>query len=380
MHLEDAESGGRDDNAKMNLIMSQAEEQLASGSLSPEEYNVLIKEVIHMNEERKLREARRRESENKENWDDEFVGAPQFSPCSDSSENSHAISHQPQPPQHPPRFGDIDERFQMTSSNAPPQATTNTNVILPSVSNNGSFWEQATSRWDTPPRPWGGPIGPMPPRMVHPGPGFHRPPNDFPTGNFGPRMGRWRPGFPPQGPLGPGRMPFENDMERYFSKFLIKYLINFYIFKKLLITFFKLFRFDRFPGNRFVRPPQPPQPPLPPQTMVTSIPPPAHSPIPGHNISIQQSGVVSKNELPPADPKMLDIIAQDSMRTINIDGVPREIRYYGETALVMMAWDDPREIGFQDGARRVIFDDRESITCAFGESYRDIIIDGQTHR
>ena len=232
MNLDDSENGGRDDNAKMNLIMSQAEEQLASGNLSAEEYNVLIKEVIHMNEERKLREARRRESENKENWDDEFVGAPQFSPCSDTSENSHAVSHQLPPPQHPPRFGDIDERFQMTTSNAPPQGTTNANVVIPSGSNNGSFWEQPTSRWDNPPRPWGGPMGPMPPRMVHHavGPVFHRPPNDFPTGNFGPRMGRWRPCFPPPGPLGPGRMPFENDMERYLPIFF-KYFIILYIKK-----------------------------------------------------------------------------------------------------------------------------------------------------
>jgi hypothetical protein len=68
------------------------------------------------------------------------------------------------------------------------------------------------------------------------------------------------------------------------------------------------------------------------------------------------------------------------MRTINIDGVPREIRFYGDTAVVMLAWDDPREIGFQGGARTVTFDDRESVLCSLNDSYRECIVDGSTHR
>jgi pre-mRNA cleavage complex 2 protein Pcf11 len=86
------------------------------------------------------------------------------------------------------------------------------------------------------------------------------------------------------------------------------------------------------------------------------------------------------DELPPADPLILDLIAQDTMRTINIDGVPREIRFYGDTAVVMLAWDDPREIGFQGGARTVTFDDRESVLCSLNDSYRECIVDGSTHR
>jgi pre-mRNA cleavage complex 2 protein Pcf11 len=77
---------------------------------------------------------------------------------------------------------------------------------------------------------------------------------------------------------------------------------------------------------------------------------------------------------------ILDLIAQDTMRTINIDGVPREIRFYGDTAVVMLAWDDPREIGFQGGARRISFDDRETVLCSFNDTYRECIIDGSTHR
>jgi pre-mRNA cleavage complex 2 protein Pcf11 len=88
----------------------------------------------------------------------------------------------------------------------------------------------------------------------------------------------------------------------------------------------------------------------------------------------------ANDELPPADPLILDLIAQDTMRTINIDGVPREIRFYGDTAVVMLAWDDPREIGFQGGTRLVSFDDQESVLCSFGDTYRECTIDGSTHR
>ena len=88
----------------------------------------------------------------------------------------------------------------------------------------------------------------------------------------------------------------------------------------------------------------------------------------------------ANDELPPADPLILDIIAQDTMKTINIDGVPREIRFYGDTAVAMQAWDDPREIGFQGGTRLVSFDDKESVLCSFGDAYRECTIDGSTHR
>jgi hypothetical protein len=96
--------------------------------------------------------------------------------------------------------------------------------------------------------------------------------------------------------------------------------------------------------------------------------------------SVLQPQARANDELPPADPLILDLIAQDTMRTINIDGVPREIRFYGDTAVVMLAWDDPREIGFQGGTRLVSFDDEESVLCSFGDTYRECTIDGSTHR
>jgi hypothetical protein len=100
----------------------------------------------------------------------------------------------------------------------------------------------------------------------------------------------------------------------------------------------------------------------------------------GPNPSVLQPQTRASDELPPADALILDLIAQDTMRTINIDGVPREIRFYGDTAVVMLAWDDPREIGFQGGTRLVSFDDKESVLCSFGDTYRECTIDGSTHR
>ena len=88
----------------------------------------------------------------------------------------------------------------------------------------------------------------------------------------------------------------------------------------------------------------------------------------------------NSDELPPADPMILDLIAQDTMKTINIDGVPREIRFYGDIAVAMLAWDDPKEIRFQGGSRRITFDDRDTIVCTFNDTYRECIIDGSPHR
>lgn len=68
-------------------------------------------------------------------------------------------------------------------------------------------------------------------------------------------------------------------------------------------------------------------------------------------------------------------------RTINIDGVPREIRFYGETAIAFMKPDgkEPKEIGFQSGERRVCVDNNESIILAFNDSYKPFVINGTQH-
>lgn len=102
--------------------------------------------------------------------------------------------------------------------------------------------------------------------------------------------------------------------------------------------------------------------------------------LPARTSSPPNIGSNTTRELPLADPLVLEYIEQDTMRTINIDGRPREIRYYDETAVVIMSWDDPREISFQNGTRVVTFDDKESFTLSFNDTYRDVTIGGNPHK
>lgn len=85
-------------------------------------------------------------------------------------------------------------------------------------------------------------------------------------------------------------------------------------------------------------------------------------------------------DLPVTDPKLLDELSKDTMRSINIDNIPREIRYYGEVGVIFMHWDDPRDIGFQNGARRVYIDGKEAVVCSFNDDFREFTYDGETHK
>lgn len=77
---------------------------------------------------------------------------------------------------------------------------------------------------------------------------------------------------------------------------------------------------------------------------------------------------------------ILDTCQDDLVRTINIDGVPRDIRFYNETAVVFMDMDDPREIGFENGQRRLTVDGTLASTILhFNDNYKPIMIQGQLH-
>lgn len=84
--------------------------------------------------------------------------------------------------------------------------------------------------------------------------------------------------------------------------------------------------------------------------------------------------------IPPSDPVILDMIAHDATQTINIDGVSREVRFYGPTAITFVSWDDPREIYFQGPPKNVIFDDLFSVLCHFNTPDREFLLDCQPHR
>lgn len=69
-------------------------------------------------------------------------------------------------------------------------------------------------------------------------------------------------------------------------------------------------------------------------------------------------------------------------RTINIDGIPREIRFYKEIAIAFMKDGglEPKEIGFQSGERRLCVDNNESIVLAFNDTYKPFMINGNQYQ
>lgn len=87
-------------------------------------------------------------------------------------------------------------------------------------------------------------------------------------------------------------------------------------------------------------------------------------------------------EVPPANPDVLKMIDRDPMKTINIDGIPREIRHYGSAAVVFLNWDDPRQISFSsyDGSRRIIIDNKYCVPCSLNTPDVETLVYGKTHR
>jgi len=84
--------------------------------------------------------------------------------------------------------------------------------------------------------------------------------------------------------------------------------------------------------------------------------------------------------IPPSDPVILDMIAHDATQSININGVSREVRFYGPTAITFISWDDPREIYFNGPPKNVIFDDLFSVLCHFNSPDREFLLDCQPHK
>jgi hypothetical protein len=66
-----------------------------------------------------------------------------------------------------------------------------------------------------------------------------------------------------------------------------------------------------------------------------------------------------KNDLPMADPALLEEIDVDPTKCLNIDDVARTIRYYGETATIVMEDNRICELAFQaePEARRIVVDE-----------------------
>ncbi|KAK0076830.1 hypothetical protein PV325_004802, partial [Microctonus aethiopoides] len=343
----DMDKSDRHSDRNIEIIMKQAEEQLNQGSISKDEYHTLIQKVWQMNEDQKLRVAQRKERETgsiiwEKNLDIGGFGLDD---------------------------GDLGHRGKDHLHNR-----------------NGPRWQ--TQPWQQP-TPWAHPAAPSF--------GGHFPPDYRMMGpwqnsrQFGPirpdfnQYHGFNSGMPPGAPrMGPSLLgPMGH---------------NGPIIPSLM-------------GNGPLGPIGMPNPPMtalngPPSLLLNGPPHQPHSnlmnrvPTPTRNISpdsIQKTDSIQHStqdfddkaskeqltqgrELPLADLKLLSDISNDTMKSINIDGIPREIRYYGQTGVVFMSWDEPREIGFQDGLRRILIDDKDTIICAFNDPYKEFIYDGEIHR
>ncbi|XP_011684445.1 PREDICTED: uncharacterized protein LOC105447883 isoform X2 [Wasmannia auropunctata] len=344
----------RNDDRNIEIIMKQAAEQLNQGSITKTQYNTLIQEVLHMSEDRKLRAAQRKEKETGTviwekgiNMDMSGPGdrATTFSPSNDKEMmrgKDHPIPRNPNGP-----------RWQ----NQP--------------------WQQP---WAHPPGPpYGGPQGHFNSDMRPVGPwqnprhfGPMRPDYQYHSGfnHMGPNP-RLGPGM--MGPMGPNG-PIMSNLLPNGPMGPMGPMAN----SPMAMGCHPAMMMNNGPMSN----------------LMSNMPPMAS----GRNVSSNASSkydlednesygnAMMKNpgshsrELPPPDSKLLTEIARDTMKSINIDNIPREIRYYGQTGVVFMNWDDPREIGFQDGIRRILIDEKDTITCAFNDQYKEFMYEGEVHR
>ncbi|XP_076175712.1 pcf11 cleavage and polyadenylation factor subunit isoform X1 [Ptiloglossa arizonensis] len=345
----------RNEDRNIEIIMKQAAEQLNQGSITKTQYNTLIQEVLHMSEDRKLRAAQRKEKEvgsivweKGVNLDMAGPGdrAPTFSPSSDKEvmrNKDHPIPRNP----NGPRWQ--SQPWQQPGPWAHPPG--------PPYGPQGHF-----STDFRPVGPWQNPrhFGPIRPDYQYHG-GFNH--NLGPNPRLGPGiMGPMGPNGPlmsnllPNGPIGPMGMPNPPIS-------LPGMMMNNGPISNLMSN-----------------------PNMPPLSAARNVSPNSSSKYDLEDGDQNYSTTMMKNqnphsrELPPPDPKLLDEIARDTMKSINIDNIPREIRYYGQTGVVFMNWDDPREIGFQDGIRRILIDDKDTITCAFNDQYKEFMYEGEVHR
>ena len=88
-----------------------------------------------------------------------------------------------------------------------------------------------------------------------------------------------------------------------------------------------------------------------------------------------------KNDLPMADQHTLEMIEGDPTKSLPIDEQPRMIRFYGETATIVMSDDNVCELTFQPDSedRRVIINDTIVIYTRVNQGYKEFELDGEKH-
>lgn len=315
MRAENGEEFDAEDHKKtISIIITQAKEQLSDGQLDKNQYNALMYQVLQLNEKLKLKEAKQRES----------LEISKRKLKAHIQEDNKTTSPKSSPSERN-RFGDIDERtLPSVFADTPPDSH---GFMKDSDMRNMDGIEAQS-------------VGLLP----HP-PGM-------PT-MFGPNM--------PFNPMWRGQLRLRTSQEDFSRRF-----------RGPTPPFFRT-KFDKRPRVPFEVPRMPlplPTPkigirqgenPLQPYERCES-PPPLGAP-----------GFI----IPPTDFKIIEYIDQDPVKTIQIDGIPREIRFYGDIAVIMLDWDDPREIKFLPGCRRVTFDNKDSVVISFNEGYKQVEIEDQ---
>lgn len=331
-------------------ILSQAEEQYKNGVIVKQQYNTLLMHVLQLDESRKLKVAQEKESleksKRRKDWKQkQNLLNTESIPVSDEDVDSSYSPRSDETGEASPQtnFGDIDERIVPPVVNPPPTVEGGKRPPLlpcPDI----PYMDSDLRMYDKPdgfiPRGIDSryPGRPMGPRMygnkgwrgMRPDRGGYRP--MAPRGLLPPPMMNAR-----RMPMGGIRPPFEPHQSPPFAPK------------------------GPFPGMKQM------SCPVTPYINDGKV-----SPLPLGAPSISRGFI-------PVDSKVIEYIEQDTMRTIHIDGIAREIRYYDNTAVVMLDWDDPREISFEAGQRRISFDD-ESFILNLNGDYTNVTIDGQSHR
>ncbi|XP_041969984.1 pre-mRNA cleavage complex 2 protein Pcf11 isoform X2 [Aricia agestis] len=305
----------QDHKKTISIIMNQAKEQYNDGQMDKNQYNTLMYQVLQLSEKLKLKEAKQRESleVSKRKLNAHIENSKVPSPKSSPSDRNN--------------FGDIDERVLKPNLVEPSENNFNSHQDSDMrIKNHGEMMEPVQPGFLPVP-----PMMPVPPFMG-PYPMWRGQPG-MRMEEFGPRRFR---GPNPMGPFYRGK--FDKRMPRL-------------PFDPRMAMPLPTPKLGMCQGESPLRPYE------------RSITPPPLG-APGYGV-------------PPTDFKILEYIDQDPVKTIQIDGIPREIRFYGETAVIMLDWDDPREIKFLPGCRRVTFDNKDSIVLNFNEGYKQVEIDDQ---
>lgn len=84
-------------------------------------------------------------------------------------------------------------------------------------------------------------------------------------------------------------------------------------------------------------------------------------------------------DLPHVSTETLEAASCNSItRTIDIDGIPREIRSYGDTAVILLDWNDPRILTFGEGHCNIVFNGGQfALPIKIGENYKKLTISGK---